>query len=118
MTIMRPATPRLRAAGSRCADFCVDCNRTLYEANAAYGERYFTLPDAVAAAKKARSLVGVLHRDVVTDAGTCTISTSIGVAVAPEAGREFETLYKNADAALYLTKKRGRNGFTMYSSEG
>lgn len=41
---------RLRAAGSRCADFCVDCNRTLYEANAAYGERYFTLPDAVAAA--------------------------------------------------------------------
>ncbi len=79
---------------------------------------FVRVPDAVAAAKKARSLVGVLHRDVVTDAGTCTISTSIGVAVAPEAGREFETLYKNADAALYLTKKRGRNGFTMYSSEG
>ena len=41
---------RLRALGSRLANFCVDCNRTLYEGNAAYGEPYFTLPDAVAAA--------------------------------------------------------------------
>lgn len=41
---------RIRAKNSRCADFCVDCNRTLYEGSAAFGERYFTLPDATAAA--------------------------------------------------------------------
>lgn len=41
---------RIKATGSRCGAFCVDCNRTLYEASARYGEPYFTLPDAAAAA--------------------------------------------------------------------
>ena len=34
--------------------------------------------------------------------------------MAPEAGTEFETLYKNADNALYRTKQHGKNGFTIY----
>lgn len=43
------------------------------------------------------------------------MAASIGVAVAPADGDNFETLYKNADAALYHTKKNGKNGFTIYS---
>ena len=48
--LTRDDCDRIKAAGSRCGAFCVDCNRTLYEASARYGEPYFTLPDAAAAA--------------------------------------------------------------------
>ena len=42
------------------------------------------------------------------------MSASIGIAVAPRDGSDFETLYKRADEALYRTKERGRNGLTLY----
>ena len=42
------------------------------------------------------------------------MTPSIGVAVASWAGRDCETLYKNADLALYRTKRGGKNGFTLY----
>lgn len=67
-----------------------------------------------AAHKKALELVGALHRQVTTDAGNWIISTSIGVALSPEAGSDFETLYKKADFALYQTKRQGKNAFTIY----
>lgn len=69
-----------------------------------------------AAEKKAADLVAVLRRVVTTEAGSCPVSASIGVALAPNAGREFETLYKNADAALYQTKARGRDGYTVFGT--
>lgn len=69
------------------------------------------------ARKKARELSNSLCLAVDTDAGTCSITASIGVSVSPEAGRDFETLYKNADAALYETKKRGKRGFIFYNDK-
>lgn len=44
----------------------------------------------------------------------CDISASIGIAVSPINGTDFDTIYKNADIALYETKKKGKNGFTIY----
>lgn len=75
---------------------------------------FVRVPDRETAEKKAAELVDVLRRELGAEAGNCLVSVSIGVAVAPEAGREFETLYRNADAALYRTKERGRNGYTMF----
>lgn len=72
------------------------------------------LPGREAARKKATELVSALRRDVTTEAGTCPVTASIGVALSPASGREFETLYRNADKALYRTKERGRNGFTVH----
>ena len=43
------------------------------------------------------------------------ITASIGVAVLQ--GADFEMFYKNADAALYESKKNGRNRYTMYYKE-
>ena len=64
--------------------------------------------------EKGPGSVGDLRHDFTDGVTTCSISTSIGVAMVPEAGTEFETLYKNADSALYHTKQRGKNGFTIY----
>ncbi len=42
-------------------------------------------------------------------AGPLRVTCSIGVATFPEAGREWETLFKAADDALYVSKRGGRN---------
>lgn len=45
----------------------------------------------------------------------CHISASIGVAVSPEAGTNFEMLYQNADIALYQSKENGKNSYTVFT---
>ena len=71
-------------------------------------------PDRKWAEARAGALSEAL-RTVCTD-GTARwdMSASIGVALAPQDGTDFNSLYQNADAALYQTKKKGKNGFSMY----
>lgn len=42
------------------------------------------------------------------------VSMSIGIAMYPDAGRDFETLYKHADEALYYVKEHGKAGWRLY----
>lgn len=43
------------------------------------------------------------------------ISASAGAAMAPLDGRDFQTLYRKADEALYTAKKRGKQTAVIYS---
>ncbi len=52
-----------------------------------------------------------LHNHVIT------ITPSIGISVYPDDGRDFETLVRNADAAMYHAKSSGRNSFKFYTSD-
>ncbi|MEG1725748.1 MAG: GGDEF domain-containing protein, partial [Anaerovoracaceae bacterium] len=45
----------------------------------------------------------------------CSVSCSIGVAIHPDDGDDFATLFKKADSALYFSKRNGKNRFTIYS---
>ncbi len=45
---------------------------------------------------------------------TLFVTASIGIALCPQNGRSYKTLYDNADAALYHIKETGRNGFGFY----
>ncbi len=45
------------------------------------------------------------------------VSASIGIAMFPQDGEDFETLSKNADAAMYRVKQRGRNGLRFFTAE-
>lgn len=46
------------------------------------------------------------------------ISCSIGIALFPDHGRDFTTLYQNADYALYQAKHEGKNRYFIYDEGG
>ncbi|MGB5079927.1 MAG: EAL domain-containing protein [Burkholderiales bacterium] len=45
------------------------------------------------------------------------ITCSAGISLYPQDGPDVETLLKNADAAMYRAKSRGRNNFQFFTSE-
>ena len=45
------------------------------------------------------------------------VSASAGVALYPEHGKDFDTLMKNADAAMYAAKQAGKNAYRFFAEE-
>ncbi|MEL0584911.1 MAG: EAL domain-containing protein [Candidatus Thiodiazotropha sp. (ex. Lucinoma kazani)] len=45
------------------------------------------------------------------------VTTSIGISIYPEDGKDVADLTKNADAAMYQAKEQGRNNYRYYTSE-
>lgn len=45
------------------------------------------------------------------------VTTSIGVSLYPDHGKDAETLMKNADTAMYHIKEQGRAGYCFYNTE-
>lgn len=81
---------------------------------------FIPVPDKQWTREKAAELSQALH--AVCADGSCAdnqwqLSASMGIAFYPENGSDFATLYRNADMALYMTKKRGKNGYTIYGED-
>ena len=76
---------------------------------------FITVQDDRCAEKKAEELTKALDFDCTDGEKSCRITASIGVSISPSDGTDFDTLYEKADLALYQTKQRGKNGFTIYS---
>lgn len=45
------------------------------------------------------------------------ISASIGISITPDDGSDYDVLYKKSDKALYESKRKGKNTFTVYEDE-
>lgn len=63
----------------------------------------------------AKRILRTFAKPFSVDAGDLAISTSIGVALFPASGGDYETLLKHADAAMYHAKQSGRNRYCLYS---
>ncbi len=62
---------------------------------------------------KASQICEVIYTTYYNDAGTVTISSSIGICPVSEKVNNFTDLYKVADTALYESKSRGKNTYTI-----
>ncbi|RCS58278.1 putative bifunctional diguanylate cyclase/phosphodiesterase [Parvibium lacunae] len=45
------------------------------------------------------------------------VTPSIGVTIFPDDGEDYDTLVKNADAAMYKAKERGKNAFQFFTAD-
>ena len=67
--------------------------------------------------RNVHALLKKLEKTYEMDGKKEKISASIGIAVAPKDGQDFEELYEKADKALYRVKKTGKNKCGFYEEE-
>jgi diguanylate cyclase (GGDEF)-like protein len=74
------------------------------------------LEDPADARRLAQRVVDVLQDTYELEGQRITTGASIGIAVAPEDGIDFEQLCKNADIALYQVKAERQGGYRFFLS--
>jgi len=77
----------------------------------------FPNTDADKAMNIALKLIEIVSRPAVLEHHELVITPTIGIALSPNDGEEFETLIKNADTAMTLAKKYSRNTFHFFTQE-
>ena len=65
----------------------------------------------------ATDVIAALSQPYFIDGSSITIGCSVGIAIAPEHGRDAETLVRNADLALYAAKADGRGIHRFFREE-
>lgn len=66
------------------------------------------------AALVARRIIDAMSEPFLLDEREILITVSIGIAIYPHDGRDVDTLLKNADAAMYDAKEKGKNNYQYY----
>jgi len=70
-----------------------------------------------AASEMARRLLYVIEQPLEVDGVDLHVSASVGITFYPEDGDDEETLIRNADVAMYKTKRDGGGSIRIYSSD-
>lgn len=72
--------------------------------------------NATASAEISQAIINTLKPAFNLEGHQLHISSSIGIALYPTDGEDGETLVRNADAALYRSKQKGRNNYQFYTA--
>jgi diguanylate cyclase (GGDEF)-like protein len=62
-------------------------------------------------------IIGKIAEPIEIDGQELLVTASAGISMYPQDGPDVETLLKNADAAMYRAKDKGRNNFQFYTAE-
>lgn len=62
----------------------------------------------------AEKIAECISEPFVLEGQTLAVSGSIGISIYPQDGESTDTLIRNADAAMYLAKERGRSNFQFF----
>ncbi len=73
--------------------------------------------DAQGAARVAEKMLHSVAQPFVLGPHELTVTPSVGIALYPNDGEDFDTLARSADAAMYRAKHEGRNNFRFYTAE-
>ena len=83
------------------------------------GDEFIVLLEQVGDVEKARRVSQrILHemsRSYELDGREVFVTSSIGIVIYPNDGKNVEDLLKNVDTALYHAKRKGKNNFQFYS---
>jgi diguanylate cyclase (GGDEF)-like protein/PAS domain S-box-containing protein len=106
--LLREAAQRLR-----------ECVRDMDTVSRQGGDEFLIvltdLKDSDAVTRVAEQILAALSVPFSLDGHDVAISCSVGVAVCPEDGRDFDELLKKSDIAMYHAKEAGRNAFRYYT---
>lgn len=72
------------------------------------------IPNEKIAAMKAQQICELVKKNFSVEV---QISGSVGIALYPKDGNDFESLYKKADTTLYYVKDSGKNNFAFYHDD-
>jgi len=72
------------------------------------------IPHVDEAANFAQRILDAFREPFVFDDHRINITTSIGIAIYPGAGKDIESLLKSADTAMYWAKEQGRDIYRFY----
>ncbi|MHB1939144.1 MAG: sensor domain-containing protein, partial [Acidobacteriaceae bacterium] len=75
------------------------------------------IKDISEAAVAAKRFMDTMTAEVAVQGHSLVITCSLGISIFPEHGADGETLLKNADAAMYCAKDRGRNNFQFFTED-
>ena len=67
--------------------------------------------------KIAKKIIDLFQEPFYVDKYTFSVSASIGISTYPDTGKDYSTLLKEADLAMYKAKEKGKNTFE-FSQEG
>ena len=62
-------------------------------------------------------ILRAIDRPVPVENREISVTASIGVSVFPQDGDDYDTLLRNAEAAMYTAKQAGRNTFRFYTAD-
>ncbi|MEZ5656074.1 MAG: EAL domain-containing protein [Sphingobium sp.] len=72
--------------------------------------------DEQSASMTARAIMSAVEPPIIVNGHRVIVGTSIGIAVAPNDGKDPVELAKNADLALYKAKNDGKGGFRFFEA--
>jgi diguanylate cyclase (GGDEF)-like protein/PAS domain S-box-containing protein len=67
--------------------------------------------------KTAQKILEAFREPFTLDGIELKVTTSIGIARYPADGEDMETLFKNADSAMYVAKEEGRNTYKLFNGK-
>ncbi|MGZ9710539.1 putative bifunctional diguanylate cyclase/phosphodiesterase [Glaciimonas sp. GNP009] len=73
--------------------------------------------DAIGAAHLVEKILELAKKPYQIEQYELVVTPSIGIAIFPGDGTDFETLSRSADVAMYRAKQAGRNGYRFFTSE-
>ncbi len=73
--------------------------------------------DTDGAAYLAERLLSIAARQYNIERHEINLTVSIGIAMYPTDGTDFDTLWRSADAAMYRAKQSGRNDYCFFTTE-
>ena len=107
----------LKAAAERLREFARDTDLVSRHGGDEFLIALPQVADADAARAAAERLIEGFASPCMVHGHAVSAMFSLGISLYPDDGRDFATLLKNADIAMYQAKSAGRNGYRFFNAQ-